>query len=181
MPATRVGPLFGPLPDLDDAWILKADYDTTVLYSAEDMREYIREIEDLRGAYDQVHKLTMAMNGLAAYNPIAVKKVVVQVVKYLELEDIYNAKQEENPTNVSPDGLPIIKADVVEYSEEPLKNGTNYMETVLQPLRERMARLQMDICRSLDLCSYDLSEAPCCEGPMAMHAKVRGATHLYRS
>lgn len=181
MPAARVGPLFGPLPDLDDQWIVKAE-DDTVLYTAEDMREFIREIEDLRGAYTEVHKLSMAMNGLAAYNPKAVAKVITQVTKYLELEDIYNAKQEETPANASPDALPIIKADVVEYSEEPLKKGANYMETVLQPMRERMARLAMDICRTLDLCSYDINEAPCCAGPDALHGYMKGGpTHLYRS
>lgn len=180
MSAARVGPLFGPLPDLDDQWIVTADDNVTVLYSAEDMREFIREIEDLRGAYKEVHKLSMAMNGLAAYNPKAVQKVITQVIKYLELEDIYNAKQEQTPS-VSPDGLPIIKADVVEYSEEPLKSGSNYMETVLQPMRERMARLQMDICRNLDLCSYDLGEAPCCAGPEALHGYMKGSTSLYRS
>ncbi|QNJ25968.1 hypothetical protein SynSYN20_01641 [Synechococcus sp. SYN20] len=181
MPASRVGPLFGPLPELDESWILMTADETLVLYTAEDVREFIREIQDLRGAYDQIHKLSMAMNGLAAYNPVAVKTVLVDVIRYLELEDILNAKQEESPTNVSPDGLPIIKADVVEYSEEPLKNGTNYMETVLQPMRERMARLKMSICRALDLCSYDLSEAPCCDGPTAMKSYRRGATHMYRS
>lgn len=180
MPATRVGPLFGPLPDLDEAWILRAE-DDTVLYSAEDVREFLREIEDLRGAYDQVHKLTMAMNGLAAYNPIAVRRVMVDVLKFQELEDVYNAKQEQEPANITPDGLPIVKADVVEYSEEPLKNGSNYMETVLQPMRERMARIRMDICRALDLCSYGLDESPCCDGPQPMHGMVRGASHLYRS
>lgn len=180
MPAARVGPLYGPLPELDAQWIVIAPDNVTTLYTAEDMREFIREIEDLRGAYLEVHKLSMAMNGLAAFNPKAVQKVITQVTKYLELEDIYNEKQEQTP-NISPDGLPIIKADVIEYSEEPLKNGSNYMETALQPLRERMARLQMDICRTMDLCSYDLDEAPCCDGPMAMHGIQRGATPLYRS
>ena len=106
------------------------------------------------------------------------------VVKYFQLVDDVDAQLEEIP-DLTTQSLPIIKADVVEYSEEPLKqrnDGKTYQDVQLQPVRERIARLQIKVCRTMDLCAFDIAEAPCCNGPSAMQVNVRGGmVPMYRS
>lgn len=184
MPAQYIGPLYGPLPDVDPSWavtLTAENGDVIVAYSPEDMREMIREMQDLRVAHDQLSKLSIAMNSLVGISPRAVANVKEDVIKWTDLEDGVNEKLEQIP-DISPDGLPIIKADVVEYSEVPLQKGTSYMGAALQSVRERMSRLQMKVCRTLDLCSFDLNEAVCCDGGSAIHGgPMRGAVPLFRS
>lgn len=184
MSSQYIGPLYGPLPDLDKSWAYeKTDENgaTLELYSPEDMREMIREMQDLRTAYDQLHKLSQAMNSLATLSPRSVETVKADVVKWIDLDDGVNLKLEQIP-DVSPDGLPIIKADVVEYSEVPLEKGMSYMGAAMGSVRERMSRLQMSVCRTLDLCAFELAEAICCSGPGSMHGVMRGGiVPLYRS
>ena len=185
MSSQYIGPLYGPLPDLEASWAyttVDPENDATViLYTPEDMREMIREMQDLRTAYDQLSKLSIAMNSLAALSPRAQESVKKDVVKYVDLKDEINLQLDKVP-EVSPDGLPIIKADVIEYSEEPLKQGKNYVNVQLQTARERLSRLQMSVCRTLDLCAFDLNEAICCSGPGPMHGVMRGSqVPLYRS
>lgn len=184
MTARRTGPLYGPLPDLDTAWEFKGDDGVTVLYTTGDMLEMIREMQDLRSSYDQLHRLSLAMNSLAALSTRSVKTVQDDVQKYYQLKDGVDAQLEEIPDLTSAN-LPIIKADVVEYSEEPLKqrsDGKSYQDIQLQPIRERMSRLVIKVCRTLDLEAYELNEAPCCAGPSAMHGYTRtGQVPLYRS
>lgn len=184
MPAQYIGPLYGPLPDVDPSWavtLTAENGDTIVAYTPEDMREMIREMQDLRVAHDQLSKLSIAMNSLVDISPRAVANVKADVLKWDELEDGVNSKLEQIP-DISPDGLPIIKADVVEYSEVPLQKGTSYMGAALQSVRERMSRLQMKVCRTLDLCAFDLAEAVCCSGGNAIHGgSLRGNVPLFRS
>lgn len=178
MPAQRIGPLYGPLPEINEAWELKAE-DGTVLYSPDDMLELIMEMQEIRTAYDQMSKMSIAMNSTADLSTRTVKSIQQDVIKWDTLNDQYNAKVEEIPVAVVGD-LPIIKADVVEYSEEPLKNPGSYMSSQLQQLRERISRLQLDVCRRLDLCSFGLGEAICCSGPSGMGNNL-GGVPLYRS
>lgn len=186
MTVRRIGPIYGPLPDLDPIWAYVGEDGETVLYSPDDMLEMIREMQELRSSYDQLHRLSMAMNSLAALSTRSVKTVQDDVQKYYQLMDGVDAELEEIP-NLNPNGgdLPIIRADVVEYSEEPLKqrtDGRTYADFVLQPVRERMSRLVIKVCRTLDLEAFDLNEAPCCAGPGGMQSYIRGGTvPLYRS
>ena len=110
MPAQRIGPLYGPLPDIDQAWAFVGD-DGTQLYSPDDMLELILEMQEIRTAYDQISKLTIAMNSTADLSTRTVKSIQKDVLKWDELNDQYNAKVEEVPS-LAVGELPIIKADV---------------------------------------------------------------------
>lgn len=186
MAGQYIGPLYGPLPELEFDWHYQVDDpenpgEKVTLYSRQDMREMLREMQDLRVAYDQMSKLTIAMNSIVAISPNALANVKDDIVKWVDLRDQVDAKQEVVP-ELRPGELPIIKADVVEYSEEPLKGGAvKYTDVQLQSVRERMSRLQMSVCRTLDLCAFDLNEAVCCSGPSAAHGFARGSAPLYRS
>ena len=177
MPAQRIGPLYGPLPEINEAWEYKAE-DGTVLYSPDDMLELIMEMQNIRTAYDQLSKMSIAMNSTADLSTRAVRTIQNDVIKWDTLNDQYNAKLEEMPT-LSVGELPIIKADVVEYSEVPLEKGGDYLIGQLQTSRERIARLVLDVCRRLDLCSFGLKEAICCGGPSS--ANNVSTVSLYRS
>ena len=185
MSSQYIGPLYGPLPELEFDWHYQVDDPENpgqkiTLYSRQDMREMLREMQDLRVAYSEMSKLTIAMNSIVAISPNALEKVKDDIVKYVDLKDKIDAELEKVPTVGGE--LPIIQADVVKYSEEPLKQGKNYANIQLQTSRERLARLQMSVCRSLDLCAFDLREACCCSGPTAMHGYTRhAATPMYRS
>ena len=95
MPAARVGPSSDPY---DDQWIVKAE---TTPSCTQPRTCAVHPRDRICVAPTPRSTSSMAMNGLAAYNPKAVAKVITQVTKYLELEDIYNAKQEETPANAS--------------------------------------------------------------------------------
>jgi len=172
MPAQRVGPLYGPLPDVHAAWAVKGN-PGEVLYTPEDMLELILEMQEIRTAYDQISKLTIAMNSTADLSLRTVESIKDDVFQWDKLQNEYNAQVEKFPS-VNPGELPIIKADVIEYSEEPLKNGGSYLSSSLQQVKERIARLQLNVCRRLDLCSFGLEEAICCGGMSAI-------TPMYRS
>ena len=185
MPARYTGPLYGELPEVKAIWAYTMTSEETgeevVVYSPDDMLEMVREMQDLRVAYDQLRQLTIAMNSLADLSPKSVKSVQEDVIKWDSLSAGVDIELEKIP-NLSPDGLPIIKADVIEYSEVPLEKGFSYAGVALQSVRERMSRLVLKVCRTLDLCSFGLDEAPCCDGPMAIHGNFRGGTvPLYRS
>lgn len=160
MAGMRVGPLYGPLPDIDTAWQMLASDNVTVLFNGEELRELIRDNLGLSIAYQELHKLSQAMNSAAAVSTKAVDTIIkdIESIEAARLK-VENLKQAEpvNPTN-----LPLIKADVVEYSEEPLKRGHSALAISLVPLEEEIARLCMKICISLDLCTFGLDGAPCC-------------------
>lgn len=184
MAGQYIGPLYGPLPDLKTSWeatvVEPSTGETIVIYTAEDMREMLREMQELRVAFDQMTKLTVAMNSLADISAKAQANVKADIIKWTDLRDGVDAKLEQIP-DFRPGELPIIKADVVEYSEEPLKGGAmKYADVQLLAVRERMSRLQMSVCRTLDLCAFDINEALCCSGPTA--ARVNPNTvPMYRS
>ena len=56
MAGQYIGPLYGPLPDLKTSWEVTAvepsTDETIVLYTADDMREMLREMQELRVAFD---------------------------------------------------------------------------------------------------------------------------------
>ena len=179
MPAQRIGPLYGPLPDVDPAWAYN-DENGQQLYSADDFLELILEMQEIRTAYDQISKVTIAMNSTADLSTRAVKSIQKDVLKWDALNDEYNLKIEEAPA-LRPGELPIIKADVIEYSEEPLKHGNSYAAIYLQNMSERINRLVLEVCRRLDLCSFGVDEAICCSGPGGVGNNLGGVVPLYRS
>ena len=126
-------------------------------------------MEDIAAREEDLTNLTMAMNACSALSPEAREQVKRDVIDYLKLRDklasINGSAEGIEGINISPDGLPMIKADVVEWSDKMLgccgKGGT-YLEVVLAPFREAANRLIMRVCITLDLCSYGLENAPCC-------------------
>lgn len=169
MSAQRVGPLYGPLPDLAPAWAIAAP----VAYTAEDVRELLRDVMELRVNKESLHRLSLAMNSVAALSSLAVKKIQADLLRHMDLQVKVDEIRAKVPTSVSPDGLPIIKADVVEYSEEPLKQGKTYAAMAIQPLEEEISRLAVKICLALDLEAFGLDEAPCCQGGYGMGGAMR--------
>lgn len=169
MAGARVGPLYGDLPDLDPTWVLLAS-DGSVTFSSTDLRELIRDNLEIATSYTQLHRLSLAMNSTAELSSRAVKTIVQQVVEIETLRlKVSNLKQAdpENPTQ-----LPLVKADVVEYSEEPLKRGQNTLKLAIQPLEEEINRLAVKICISLDLCEFGV-DGPCCSTAHSMASLIR--------
>lgn len=168
-----MAPLYGPLPDLDPAWAILAP-DSSVIFAAEDVRELIRDIEGIPLNYRELHKLSSAMNAVYALSPAAIERIKADVRTHTELTLQIESIKQANPGTSS--GLPLIKADVVEYSEEPLKHGATPLSLKLQPLNEEVARLAVKICLALDFESFDLA-GPCCTADRFSS----GITPLYRS
>ena len=173
MAGAAVGPIYGPIPELNASWATTNPQTGTPLYTAEQTREIIRDSQGISGGYREMHKLSQAMNSTAVISPLIVEKIQDMVIKWLALDikisEIRSAEPDDN-------GLPLVKADVVEYSEEPLRRGMSATQVKTQPLEEEQARLAIKICRSLNLELWELPQAPCCLE--SLHA---GMTVLRRS
>ena len=159
------------LPTLDPRWAIDEGDDQ---YTEEQVRDLIRQMQDIPARMDEMTSLTMAMNGCYALSVEAAESVKKDVLAWVKLRDkiqlMYESDGALDNINLSPDGLPMIKADVVEWSDKMLGccgEGGSYLEIVLAPFKEALMRLVMRVCVTLDLCSYDL-EAPCC-GLGGMH------------
>lgn len=159
MPAGSTGPLYGPLPELDPNWEITLN--GQLLYAPEDTRDLILLTQGLRVNYTDMHRLSLAMNSAATLSLQAVSRIKADVVKWIDIDTSIQEARSVVPATLSPGGLPLKKADVVEYSEEPLKSGKNFTSIALQPLQEEQARLGIRICLALDLINYELP-APCC-------------------
>lgn len=157
-----------------------------VLYTPEEMRELIRDMQNLPLTEYALGQLTNAMNAVAALGQPGVDSIMADVVAYHDLEirlDSLEGGGSLDGLNLSPDGLPMIKADVVEWSDKMLGccgKGDSYFQKVLQPFKEAKARLVMKVCQALNLCSYDLPQAVCCSTFGHMEAGFK-TTRLYRS
>lgn len=160
MAGMRVGPLYGPLPEIHSSWQLLASDGLTVIFTGEDLRELIRDNLEISAAYNELHKLSTCMNSVAAVSSKAVASLVGDIKAIEDTRLKVEALKQADPVN--PSSLPLIKADVVEYSEEPLKRGQHALSISLQPLEEEIARLAMKICISMDMCAWDIKGAPCC-------------------
>lgn len=171
MAGAATGPIYGPIPDLKAAWATANPQTGDPLYTAEETRELLRESQKISAGYRELHKLTQAMNSTATISSLTVEKIQDFLIKWTALEVKIENLRSADPTEA---GLPLIKADVVEYSEEPLKNKT-LTQVKTQPLEEEQARLEIKICRALNLELWDLPQAPCC----AEHSV--GMTSVYRS
>ena len=171
MAGARVGPLYGPIPDIDEAWQLLASDGVTVIFDGSDLRELIRDNLGVPATYSELKKLSLAMNSVAAVTTAGVNSIVQDVKTIEDLRIKIQTLKQADPIN--PTSLPLIKADVVEYSEEPLKNGQNALAISLTPLNEEVARLGMKICLSLDLIAYNVEGAPCCSTAMVSTALMR--------
>ncbi len=167
MPARSIGPLYGDIPELDASWAVAGTY------TADEMRELIRAMQEIKTSYANLRQLTLAMNSAADLSAAAVSTIKSDIAAHAELIAKIETAQENIPADLSPDKLPLVKADVVSYSEEPLKARANYMATVLQPAQERAARLVMKVCLALDLCTFGVDDAPCCKGPNGMTSLQR--------
>ena len=173
------------LPPVDQAWTYYEPQSNPpeVLHGPEEMRELIRDMQDLPLAYSTMHNLTMAMNAAAALGQPGVDSIMADVVAYHDLVIKLEALEGGDGLdglNLSPDGLPMIKADVVEWSDKALgccDKGSSYFQKVLAPFKEAKARLVMKVCISLDLCMYDL-KAVCCSTAHYMESHFKTARLL---
>lgn len=175
MPAQSTGPLYGPLPEIDVAWTIDDDQGG-VLFDGEDVRELLREMNGIRVNKYELHKLTLAMNAAAAISAKAVAKLQQKITTILSLELKIQAVKQRDIEN--PDELPLVQADVVHYSEEPLKKGVTAAAMKLQPLIEEVARLKMEICIGLALMEHGLP-GPCCPDHSVI-TRNPTTTSLYR-
>ncbi|ACT65623.1 predicted protein [Cyanophage PSS2] len=178
MPAARTGPTWGPLPDLDVDWTIYEADTVTIAYSPEQTRGLIMEIQGLASSYKTLHRISTVMGNVVAMpNPVAVERIKTNVAAWV----VNQATITTEKTTLSTDDLPLIKADVIEYSEEPLKQGKNIKTYKLQPLFEEQARLAMRICLDLDLATAGVEGAPCCPGGNAMSVYGGQLTTVIRS
>lgn len=161
MAGAAVGPIYGPIPELNPVWAIANPETGAPLYTPEDARELIRDAMAISGGYRELHKLSQAMNSLAQISALAVAKVQDQLLHRMALEAKISQLRSADPTDV---GLPLVRADVVEYSEEPLRRGLSLTQIKTQPLQEESGRLAVKICRALNLQVWALPEAPCCDG-----------------
>jgi hypothetical protein len=171
MAGAATGPIYGPIPDLNVVWATSNPQTGAALYTAEETRELLRESQKISAGYRELHKLSQAMNSTAVISSITVEKIQDFVIKWAALEIKIETLRSETPSEA---GLPLIKADVVEYSIEPLKYKS-LMQVKTQPLEEEQARLEIKICRALNLELWDLPQAPCCTD------EVNGMTAIHRS
>ena len=177
----------GSLPAVDPAWTYyKPDVDPPeVLYTPEQMRELIRDMQDLPIDFNVLYNLTMAMNAVAALGQPGVDSIMADVIAYHDLVNKLESLEgggSLDGINLSPDGLPMIRADVIEWSDKALgccDKGGSYFQKVLAPFKEARARLVMKLCQALNLCAYDL-KAVCCTGAHYMDSYFKTA-RLYRS
>lgn len=175
------------VPPVDPAWTYwEPEGDPPVVqFSPEEMRELIRDMQDLPLNHSTLHNLTMAMNAVAALGQPGVDSIMADVVAYHDLVIKLEALEGGDGLdgiNLSPDGLPMIKADVVEWSDKALGccgKGGSYFQKVLAPFKEAKARLVMKVCIALDLCTFDL-KAVCCTTTHYMDSYFK-TTRLYRS
>lgn len=171
MAGAATGPIYGPIPELNAAWATANPQTGDPLYSAEETRELIRESQKISAGYRELHKLSQAMNSTATISSLTVEKIQDFLIKWTALEVKIESLRSADPSDA---GLPLIKADVIEYSEEPLKYKS-LTQVKTQPLEEEQARLEIKICRALNLELWDLPQAPCCLDHAA------GMTTIYRS
>lgn len=164
MAGAAVGPIYGPIPDLDQAWATENPQTGAPLYTAEETRELLRDCQNISGGYRELHKLTQAMNSTAVISQLLVNRVQDMLIKWVALDIKISQIRSEDPPDA---GLPLIKADVVEYSEEPLRKGYSVTQVKTQALSEEAARLTIKICRSMNLQLWELNEAPCCESDIS--------------
>jgi hypothetical protein len=170
------------LPEVHPAWATYKDgtEPPEVLYTPEEMREVIRDMQQLPLNHYTLQQLTLAMNGVAELSLAAVETIKKDVLAYQQLE-IHLENLEGGGSlegiNLSPDGLPMIKADVVEWSDKLLGccgKGESYFSKVLQPFKEAKGRLVVKVCLALDLCAHDIEEAVCCSG----HHRAMGSYQI---
>ncbi|MGA0983307.1 hypothetical protein [Vulcanococcus sp.] len=174
MAGAALGPIYGPIPELDPSWATDNPQTGAPLYTPAETRELIRDSQGISGGYRELHKLSQAMNSAAAISPLVVAKIQDMVVRWVAIDLKASEIRSETPDAV---GLPLIRADVVEYSEEPLRAGKAQYQVRTQALEEEAARLTVKICKALNLELFDLEQAPCC----MQGAYGGGMTTLVRS
>ena len=177
---------FSALPDVDPAWTYyKPDADPQeVMFTPVEMRELTRDMQNLALTAGVLKSLTDAMNDAAALGQAGVDSIMKDIITYHDLMNRLEALEGSGSLDgldLSPDGLPMIKADVVEWSDKALGccgKGDSYFQKVLAPFKEARARLVMKVCLALNLCDYSLN-AVCCSTTQRAEAMFR--TPLYRS
>lgn len=165
MAGARTGPLYGPLPEIEAAWVTYEEDNQTVALTGKDYRELLRELLELPINNRDLHRLSQAMNAAAKISEDGVRAVMVDVLKIVELKAKLEGYKQADVSD--PTALPLIQADVVKYSEEPLKAGRNPLAIATQPLREEIARLEVKICLALDLATWGLEAVCNCSNPSA--------------
>lgn len=155
------------MPDLHPVWNHVSEAGEVI--SDVDMRDVIRHLEELPINHVTLHKLSQAMNSCATLSTRAAENVKKDAVYFLQLENSITEVR-KNPS--TQDVLPMIKADVVEYSEEPLKQGKSLMAMKLLPLQEEQERVRVQICLALDFESWGLP-GKCCSASRCMTTILR--------
>lgn len=176
MAGAATGPIYGPIPELDASWATANPQTGDQLYTSEETRELIRESQTISAGYRELHKLSQAMNSTALISILVVEKIQDYLIKWVALDIKISEIRSANPSD---NGLPLVKADVVEYSEEPLRKGMSQAQIKTQPLEEEQARLAIKICRSLNLEMWELPAAPCCID--SLHSGMHATTRVARS
>jgi hypothetical protein len=148
-----LGPVYGTIQDPATVWAAGT-------LTAKQVRETIRTMMSIPLVHASLKQLSDAMDAAVELSAEAVASVKGDVVEWAALE----ARVAEVRSEVTDTGLPLIKADVIEYSEEPLKSGKGITYNRTQPLREAQQRIEIRISRALALCSYGLTTAPDCGG-----------------
>lgn len=159
MAGAALGPIYGPIPELAPIWATDNPQTGAPLYSAEETRELLRDSQGISGGYRELHKLSQAMNSAAEISELVVAKVQDMLLRWIALDLKASEIRSETP---DANGLPLVRADVVEYSEEPLRRGLSATQVRTQALEEEAARLTVKICKALNLELFSLEQAPCC-------------------
>ncbi len=177
MPARSSGAsLYGELPNVDPIWTIN-DEEGNVAHTPEETRSLILEILQLPSGYDDLHKLSQAMNSAITLNPAGVQRTIKNVTFWHKYQDTMIEEKSKAATQGS---LPLIEADVLKYSEKPLEKGMHEITYKLQPLMEEMARIEMRVCLDLDIATF-MEGAICCGGGRISMGRVQpGITPVMR-
>ena len=176
MAGARSGPVYGDLPALDQAWAIYDTDDVTLLFSPEEARSLILEILEQPVSYVTLHRLSMAMASSLDLNPAGVARVKQNAIYWAKHQEVITEVRGQLPTG----DLPLVKADVLEYSEEPLKQGRHAKSWKIQPIIEEMKRIEMRICLDLDVETFGLEGAICCSGGRITPMRIMHSTQVMR-
>ena len=149
----------GELPDLDPVWGQRqpdsSDRDTSASH-----RELLRHAFDIPASPSMLLRLTLAMNACADVSKAAVASVIADLHRYELLLGKFTRHKQEALDRGDP-VLPLVKADVIEYSDASLRDGETQSSLCTKPLEEEMDRLKTSICWALNFPDYALP-GPCC-------------------
>ena len=176
MAGARSGPVYGDLPALDQAWAIYDTDDSTQLFTPEEARSLFLEILDQPVSYVTLHRLSMAMASTLDLNPAGVARIKQNAIYWHKHQEVVSEVRGQLPIG----DLPLVEADVLKYSEEPLKQGQNSKAWKLAPIIEEMKRIEMRICLDLDVGTFGLDGTICCPGGQLIPGRIMHTTSVIR-